>query len=157
MVENLKTSLAGSEASRQAYENQIEEMKKKLNDSSTTRGGGGGTMTLSEQQALSDELERLRGEYRKQVEWNSKLSVRSEVNGEETSREIESMRRKWIESKERVSKLEAELVRVNLEWQERYRHLEEIKVNESDLFNRQTLEAKNQVKNNPKYITYKLK
>lgn len=139
MIEKLKTSLSESEAAKSGLEQQIGELRRELSqvNASVTKQGGKNEAAI--------ELERLRGEYRKVVEANSTMSVRNELGVEQLGRELDSTRKRLEESKERVAKLENELVHVNLQWQERYRLLEAVKVNDSDLFNRQVLDEKNQV------------
>lgn len=139
MIEKLKTSLSESEAAKSGLEQQIGELRRELSqvNASVTKQGGKNEPAI--------ELERLRGEYRKVVEANSTMSVRNELGVEQLGRELDSTRKRLEESKERVAKLENELVHVNLQWQERYRLLEAVKVNDSDLFNRQVLDEKNQV------------
>lgn len=139
MIEKLKTSLSESEAAKSGLEQQIGELRCELSqvNASVTKQGSKNEAAI--------ELERLRGEYRKVVEANSTMSVRNELGVEQLGRELDSTRKRLEESKERVAKLENELVHVNLQWQERYRLLEAVKVNDSDLFNRQVLDEKNQV------------
>ena len=139
MIEKLKTSLSESEAAKSGLEQQIGELRRELSqvNASVTKQGGKNEAAI--------ELERLRGEYRNVVEANSTMSVRNELGVEQLGRELDSTRKRLEESKERVAKLENELVHVNLQWQERYRLLEAVKVNDSDLFNRQVLDEKNQV------------
>lgn len=139
MIEKLKTSLSENEAAKSGLEQQIGELRRELSqlNASVTKQGGKNEAAI--------ELERLRGEYRKVVEANSTMSVRNELGVEQLGRELDSTRKRLEESKERVAKLENELVHVNLQWQERYRLLEDVKVNDSDLFNRQVLDEKNQV------------
>ena len=139
MIEKLKTSLSESEAAKSGLEQQIGELRCELSqvNASVTKQGSKNEAAI--------ELERLRGEYRKVVEANSTMSVRNELGVEQLGRELDSTRKRLEDSKERVAKLENELVHVNLQWQERYRLLEAVKVNDSDLFNRQVLDEKNQV------------
>jgi peptidoglycan hydrolase CwlO-like protein len=139
MIEKLKTSLSESEAAKSGLEQQIGELRRELSQVNASVSNQGG------KNEAAIELERLRGEYRKVVEANSTMSVRNELGVEQLGRELDSTRKRLEESKERVAKLENELVHVNLQWQERYRLLEAVKVNDSDLFNRQVLDEKNQV------------
>jgi hypothetical protein len=144
-IENLKTCLSESEAVKVAYERELADLRQKLNDLTSLNSKDADQKV----KVLGDELERVRAEYRKQVELNSRQSVKSEMSHDEVVRKLEEaerLRRKLEASQERVGKLENELVRVSLEWQERYKYLEDLKVQDSDLWNKQLLESKNQVR-----------
>jgi hypothetical protein len=154
-LENLKKSLAEEERLRVSFEKQLEEYRTKRKQLNNDK--------LSDQEqkivSLNEEISRLKLELSKQIDLNAKQIVDSDLNVEDLRKnydtlnlsfksklkEVEYLKQQMAVKNEALSKMEKDLVSRDLEWQQRYVYLENLKVHDSDSLSKQLLDSKNKV------------
>lgn len=158
-MEKLKLSNSDLERKTTFLEEQIAEYKSEIKKYATgTRGANGNTEKDKEILELNEEIIRLRLEVNNELESKAKKTVEMDITVEELRQtnvelsssvhhfrdEIESLKCKVAENVRKLGELEAEKRELNDDWQSKYHLLESMKAKDSEQFNMQILESRNE-------------
>lgn len=160
-VENLKRTLDEHENVRLNLEKQLDEYKLKIKHQPSASKFIDDNNDLKID-SLNDQISKLKSDLTKQIEINAKLSVHGDLDSEQMRKnydelnfnyrnrlnEIDHLKAQLNGRDEKINRLEKDLINNDAEWQKRYQYLENLKVQDSDLLNKQLMESKNKVNYN---------
>lgn len=156
-VEKLKLTISDLDKKTTFLEEQIVEYKSQIKSLSVSTKGSA-VEKNTEILELNEEIVRLRYEVGKELESKAKKTVEMELIVDELKEtnenlntsvnrfreEIESLRSKVADNISKVNELEVEKRELNSDWQNRYHLLENLKAKDSEQFDMQILESRNE-------------
>lgn len=109
---------------------------------------------------LNEEVFKLKNDLNKEIENKAKDTVQKSMTVEDLrqsnddllnnlkkrNEEIEHFKSKVADSLNKINELEHEKLQLNLDWERKYQYLEKIKAKDSEEFNMQILDSRDQVK-----------
>lgn len=157
-VEKLKLTIADLEKNTAFLEEQIIEYKIQIKHL-TLNSKEGGKEKEKEILALNEEIFKLKLDLNKEVETKAKHNIKYDLTVEDLKQtseeanknmvklktEIEQLKCKAAEDLSKLNQLEHEKCQLNLDWQQKYQYLERVKAKDSQDFNMQILESRDQV------------
>lgn len=142
-IENLKKSLNDERLVKLNLEEQLNEYKFKIKPSNMSSSNE--NELKSKIEYLNKEIESLKFDLDKQVEINKAKKIVSNDLNQNYLTELDLLKNELKLNLDRINKLEKEKVEINLEWQRKYFNLEKLKVQDSDLINKEIIESREQV------------
>ena len=157
-LEKLKQTLNDEQKKCLYLEQQINEYKIQIKHMNIS-GKEGDKEKENQIVRLNEEIFKLKLDLSNQIELKAKETVSKDISVEELkqsndklvynlqkrSEESKTLKAKITEMMTRMNELEHEKLQLNLDWQNKYQYLENIKAQDSEQFTKQILESRNQV------------
>jgi chromosome segregation ATPase len=158
-LEKLKTCLSDEQNKCLYLEQQINEYKLQIKHMNLN-GKDSDKEKENQITRLNEEIFKLKSDLNQQMEQKAKETVSKDLNVEELKQtneklnqhlnkrneETKSLKSKLAEQMTRLNEIEHEKLQLNLDWQNKYQYLENIKAQDSEQFTKQILESRDQVK-----------